>query len=144
MEKSKVIANYGIERNKKPLANIIYTIEIGQLKNGIYVSKYEQFKFKDLGYIVLISEYEGKAGSRAWNGFRTPEFIKELLGEKQWSKFCQGKRKFIVQRRVNGKNTKYVKLEVINKHKTVMVNPLEPERDNGYNHDRFDYLNSKF
>jgi len=117
MKKSRVIANYGIERNKKPLANIIYTIEVvspTQLKPSTDLSKLEEFKFKDLGYITITSEYEGKEESRAWNGFRTPKYIQTLLGEKQWSKFCQGKRKFVIQRRYDGKNIKLVKQQIFN------------------------------
>ena len=37
-------------------------------------------------------------------GLMTREEVKGIIGEKQWSKFCQGKREFIVQRRFNNKN----------------------------------------
>lgn len=52
-EDFKYIINYGIERNKKPLRNIIYNIEVLQLKENVDNIEYEKYKFKDLGYLCL-------------------------------------------------------------------------------------------
>lgn len=89
---------------KKPLNNIVYQIELSQLKPDTDKTKYEKYKFKELGYLVLYWWEEEKDPIRNWHGFTTPDFLKELLGAKQYSKFCQGKRTFIVQRRINGNN----------------------------------------
>ena len=107
MKIGKIFANKGVERNKTPLKNIILIVEISQLKNIASEeekAKYEKYKFKDLGYLVLKSGFD--KSNMCWNGFITPEDLKLKLDEKQWSKFCQGKREFIIQRRVDGKNTK--------------------------------------
>lgn len=101
--KSKIYANKGVNRNKKPLKNLIYKVEVVQLKNDANTEDYSQYKFKDKGYLVLRSGLQSKT-TMAWNGFITPLELKELLGEKQWAKFCNGKREFIIQRRINGKN----------------------------------------
>jgi len=102
----KVYANHGVARNKKPLHNIIYTVELSQLKNDVDKTDYEKFKFKDLGYLILLWKYEGKNSVQYYHGLIEPDKLKLLIGgEKQWSKFCQGKREFIIQRRIDGKNT---------------------------------------
>jgi hypothetical protein len=108
---SKVHANKGVERNKKPLQNIVYKVEVSQLKPSIDESKieeYSKYKFKDEGYLVLSWEYQKNYNknnkSMKWHGFITPEDLKNLIGDKQWSKFCSGKREFIEQRRIDGKN----------------------------------------
>lgn len=109
MEIEKVHKNRGIERNKKPLKNIVYYIDVmKELKNGGNDdSKYDQYKFKDEGYLIFHWWYEEKNPIKHWAGFITPEKLKEKLGEKQWSKFCgEGKREFVIQRRINGKNIK--------------------------------------
>ena len=111
MEKDKIIANQGIERNKKPLKNIIYQIEIikelkGKAKDN---PDYDKFKFKDEGYMSYLWWYEQKNALvmiKSFGGFITVDKLKELIGEKQYAKFCQGKRQFIIQRRENGKNKK--------------------------------------
>lgn len=103
---SKIYANRGIKRNKKPLQNIVYQIEIlKKLKcRSLNESHYDQYKFKDEGYLVLNWQFEKQL--RGWNlhGFITPEDLRKKIGDKQWSKFCQGKRIFTIQRRANGKN----------------------------------------
>jgi len=75
--------------------NKVYRIEIIQVKNS---EECQQYKFKDLGYLTLLWGYERDLKIESWNfhGFITPESLKEKLGEKQWSKFCNGKREFII------------------------------------------------
>lgn len=101
---NKYYANKGVERNKKPLKNIVYEIELSQLKLDTDKTQYEKYKFKELGYLVLLWWYEQKNPTKNWHGFITPDYLKELLGVKQYAKFCQGKRNFIIQRRIDGKN----------------------------------------
>jgi hypothetical protein len=108
--KNKYYANIGVERNKKPLQNIIIIVEVKPMRNDVSEetkSEYEKYKFKDLGYITWSSGREqeyNKHNFIGWHGFITPEDLKLRLGEKQWAKFCQGKRKFVIQRRIDGKN----------------------------------------
>ena len=105
----KAIKNRGIERNKKPLQNIVYKVELAQLKEGTDPERYKSYLFKDLGYLVLNWNYQkdyNKHNCMNWHGFITPEVLKEKLGDKQWAKFCSGKREFVVQRREDGKNKK--------------------------------------
>lgn len=107
-------ANCGVERNKKHLRNIEYRIDI--IECGIdrdpkeFKAEYAQYWFKDFGALVLSSRLEDSSmrpdEGFGWHGFVTPEYVKGLLGETQWSKFCQGKRRFVQQRRINGKNVK--------------------------------------
>lgn len=80
---------------KNPLKNINYTIEVSQLKEGVDLTEYKQYKFKDLGYLTLLWSHK-KSCSNNWHGFITPDDLKAKLGLKQWSKFCQGKREFII------------------------------------------------
>lgn len=104
----KYFANRGVKRNKTPLSNIIYKIEISQLKDDMDITQFEKFKFKDLGYLTLLwtKSKADKNGEFQWNwhGFITIDELKERIGENQYCKFCQGKREFIIQRRINGKN----------------------------------------
>lgn len=102
---SKYYANKGLKRNKKPLRNVIYNVEVGELKNpeSTDIEKYGQYRFKDEGFITLSWHLEG-TDMNYWHGFITPENLKTLIGDKQWGKFCQGKREFITQRRIDGKN----------------------------------------
>ncbi len=107
---SKAIANKGIPRNKKPLHNYIIIVEIVQPKPGLSIERLNEiapYKFKELGYLTyktgLESQYRGN-GYIEWHGFISPDKLKEKLGVKQWGKLCQGKREFIIQRRINGKN----------------------------------------
>lgn len=110
---NKYYANKGAERNKKPLQNKVYFIELSQLKGikkeelEVEKEKYAKYKFKELGYLVLNWQYEKLLNKhKSWNfhGFITPEKLKEVLGDKQWAKFCNGKRTFVIQRRIDGKN----------------------------------------
>ena len=100
----KRFANAGVERNKKPLRNIVYHIKISKLKSNVDKAQYEQYKFKDQGHLVLYWNYEGINQPKNFHGFITPDELKSLIGEKQYGKFCQGKREFIIQRRIDGKN----------------------------------------
>jgi hypothetical protein len=108
MSKDKYFANRGVERNKTPLKNIVYEFRLSQLKEGQDPEKYEEFKFKDLGYISYDYWYEEKKPIIYWGGFITIDNLKHLIGTTQYSKFCQGKRLFIIQRRIGGKNVKKV------------------------------------
>lgn len=104
----KYFANRGVKRNKMPIANLIYKIEVVQLKDKTNTTDYEKYKFKDLGYLTM-SWTKHKAEKNGdflfnWHGFITVDELKEMIGEKQYSKFCQGKREFIIQRRIDGKN----------------------------------------
>jgi len=108
---SKEFANKGVKRNKTPLQNIVIEIRVGKFKEDNYsdiVKFLEKYKYKDLGYLVWFSDYKKDYNGvycRFCHGYITPEELKEKLGVKQWMKFCNGKRKFIIQRRVNHKNT---------------------------------------
>jgi len=104
--KEKYFANRGVNRTKSPIANIKYKIVVlVKLKDKINIEDYEKYKFKDLGYLVLLWN---KSNSEiwSWHGFITIDDLKKRIGVKQYSKFCQGKREFIIQRRIDGKNTK--------------------------------------
>jgi hypothetical protein len=103
MEIGKVHANKGVKRNKKPLKNVIYNVELSQLKPDTDKSDYEQYKFKELGYLVLSWGLHPDRPLN-WYGFIEPDKLKEILGQKQWGKFCQGKREFVIQRRYDKKN----------------------------------------
>jgi hypothetical protein len=105
--KETFYANRGVERNKKPLKNIVYKFEVKHLKPDVpadLLERMEPCKFKEEGYIFMLSGYQGLGEMMGWNGSVTPEQVKELIGEKQWGKFCQGKREFIIQRRINKHN----------------------------------------
>ena len=52
--KSKYFANRGVKRHKHPIANIVYKIEISQLKDDTDITQFEKYKFKDLGYLTLL------------------------------------------------------------------------------------------
>lgn len=104
--KNKFYSNRGVPRNKKPLKNIVYKVEVSQLKSTAPVEEYEEYKFKELGYLVLYWWYEEKEPITNFHGFITVEQLKDLIGSKQYAKFCQGKREFIIQRRINNKNLK--------------------------------------
>ena len=104
--KEKYFANIGVNRTKSPIANIRYKIEVvSKLKDGANLEDYEKYKFKDLGYLVL-SWNKSKSDTWFWHGFISVDKLKEKIGIKQYSKLCQGKREFIIQRRIDGKNTK--------------------------------------
>jgi len=76
--------------------NIVYEIELGQLKPTVDKSKLEQYKYED-GYLILHWSYEGANSERFWHGFVTPEELKEVIGPEQYEKFKKGKRKFIIK-----------------------------------------------
>lgn len=103
---SKYYANKGVKRNKKPLRNIVYRVTVKDTKtlsSEADLTEYTQYIFKDEGILILEWNYEGD-GMNYWYGLITPDKLKELIGNNQWGKFCQGKRVFINQRRVDGKN----------------------------------------
>ena len=103
--KEKYFANKGVMRHKSPIANIRYKVEIiEKLNDETDLEKYEKYKFKDLGYLTLLWN-KNKSDIWSLHGFITVDELKEKIGQKQYSKFCQGKREFIIQRRINGKNT---------------------------------------
>lgn len=108
--RSKEFANKGVKRNKTPLQNIVIEIRIVEIKEDTYlniIETLEKYKYKDLGYLVWYSDYEkdyNGVSCRFCHGYITPEELKEKLGVKQWMKFCNGKRKFIIQRRINHNN----------------------------------------
>lgn len=105
--RDKRFANRGVRRNKKPLKNIEYWIKFQQLKEDVNVEEYESFLFEGKGYIVLRWRLQNNKNPFPWNfhGFVTKDYVKQRLTTKQYSDFCQGKRyKFIIQRRVDGKN----------------------------------------
>lgn len=102
----KYFANRGVERNKKPLKNIYYEVEVKQLKEEADKESLAKYKFKDQGYLILLWWYEGKDPIINQHGMITPGELKERIGVKQYAKFCQGKRVFIMQRRIDGKNIK--------------------------------------
>lgn len=62
------------------------------------IKDYEPYKFKELGYLTL---YKNTDLTRNWqfDGFITVDKLKELIGN-QYSKFCQGKRDFVVQKQL--------------------------------------------
>jgi len=107
----KYYPNKGVPRNKKPLQNYIIRVKVVTLDKLFEHSEesYQPFMFKDQGYLIWSSGLEknyNKHSLIVWHGLITPEDLKTKLGEKQWAKFCQGKREFIIQRRIDGKNIK--------------------------------------
>lgn len=88
---NKHAANMGVERNKKPLQNVLYWFTD--------VSGGEQF--------VLHWAYErdyNKSNIKSFHGTVTLDEVKTRLTPNQWAKFRQGERAFVKQRRVDGKN----------------------------------------
>ena len=91
-----------VQQNKYPTTNnLIYKIDIIQLDDNVDSIKFEEYKFKDLGYLVLFwaenKNYKSSQFRWKYHGFITVSDLKKKLGEKQYSKFCQGKREFIIQ-----------------------------------------------
>ncbi len=111
-DSTKYFANRGVARNKRPLKNKVYKVivlplsEFKSTPTEEDLVRYEKYKFKDKGYIFLHSHLEEKDPIVSSHGMITPQDLKEKIGEKQWAKFCQGTREFIIQRRVDGKNIK--------------------------------------
>jgi len=104
-EKSIFYAKRGVKRNKTPLKNIVYDVLVSQLKPNMDASLYEKYKYKDEGYLVLYWHYETKEPIDYFlHGFITPDDLKKRIGLKKWKKFGEGKRTFIIQRRINNKN----------------------------------------
>lgn len=90
---SKVHANRGVARNKKPLQNILYKIDdhqVGETTQHILYWAYEKDFYRYSTWF--------------WHGIVSPEQIKGRLSTNQWSKFRQGVRRFVVQRRIDGHN----------------------------------------
>ena len=87
---SKVHANRGVARNKKPLQNIVYRFELG--RSG--------------GFHMLWGHERSLNRGGSWNfhGAVTEEQIRDRLTAGQWSRFRQGVRTFVRQRRVDGRN----------------------------------------
>ncbi len=87
---SKVHANRGAPRNKKPLQNIVYKFEKG----------------RDGGFCMLWGYERDLNRGRSWNfhGAVTREQIRARLTSRQWLKFLHGARTFVHQRRVDGRN----------------------------------------
>ena len=71
-----------------------YEVGVQKLKDTVDRSKYEQYKFKDEGYLCLYY-YRANNPSKHFHGFITSQQLRSLIGNKQWSKFCnKGKRVF--------------------------------------------------
>jgi len=104
MKTDKSYANRGVARNKRPLKNIVYEVSISQLLPDTDSTQYEQYRFKEEGYIVMYWYYQTPDPLKNWHGFITPTDLKALIGPEQWRKFIEGKRTFIIQRREDGKN----------------------------------------
>lgn len=84
-------ANAGVPRNKKPLENLVYKFEIKQIDfDDGQKERYKDCLFKDLGYLVYYCKLE-RSKRFGQVGAITVDKLKELLGEKQYAKFCEGK-----------------------------------------------------
>ena len=80
--------------------NIIeYKVDLAKLKEHVPAEDYKEFKFKDMGYLTLLSRKQGSP-SYYWHGYITPSMLQQLLGIKQYSKFCQGKREFTIHKKI--------------------------------------------
>lgn len=93
MSPGKVAANRGVPRNKKPLQNKVYRFEERVIEGKVT-------------YFLLWGYERDINQGQSWNfhGSVTSEEIRERLSDKQWSKFRQGTRDFIIQRRVDKHN----------------------------------------
>ena len=81
----------------KRKVNVYIKIELLKLDAEMEgIKDYEPYKFKGLGYLVL---YTLNTVTDNWqcNGFIEVDKLKELIG-KQYSKFCPGKREFIIEK----------------------------------------------
>lgn len=83
--------------------NIIYKIDLIQLNADINKERYKEYKFKELGYMLLLHKLIDEKQYK-YHGFITVDELKDRIGQKQYNKFCQGKREFIIQKRINNKN----------------------------------------
>lgn len=91
MTPGKVAANRGVARNKKPLQNLLYRFEAG----------------KEAGAWAMYWAYErdlNRGGMWSFHGPIHEDEVRKRLTPKQWSKFRQGERSFVRQRRVDGRN----------------------------------------
>ena len=110
--KQKYFANRGISRNKSRLPNLRIKVEIRKelhdMNNEDLIERSKDYKFKEEGYISVLwtKDLDYKGQEPMWNLDTRINVLKlkDILGQKQWSKFCQGKRFFIIQRRIDGKN----------------------------------------
>jgi hypothetical protein len=106
MKIGKIYANKGIPRNKKPLKNIVISVKfLAKLDNEALTLDCQKYKFKDLGYLGVSEAYENSRIKSCYH-FWTPEKLKSKLTVKQWAKFCNGCREFVIQRRIDGHNIK--------------------------------------
>lgn len=84
----------------KPVA-VMLKIDLLPLKDNR--PDLDKYKFKDCGYIELRWAFVkdiNKGMGLNFLGIITPNELKERLGKKQWGKFCQGKREFIINRKL--------------------------------------------
>lgn len=91
MKPGKVVANRGVARNKKPLQNVLYRFDDG----------------KEAETWVLYWAYErdfNRGASWCFHGLVREDEVRKRLTPNQWSKFRQGERSFVRQRRVDGRN----------------------------------------
>jgi hypothetical protein len=89
MGQPNYFANRGVARNKRPLQNILLKFE------------------EKAGKFCMLWAYERehhRNGGWNFHGVVTEEQIKARLSPRQWSKFRQGEREFVRQRRVDGHN----------------------------------------
>lgn len=92
-DRGKTFANRGVERNKKPLQNILY--------------RFEEHKKDGITYYIMLWGHErdlNKNGSWNFHGKVSEDEIKARIGVNGWAKFRQGKRDFIKHRRIDGRN----------------------------------------
>lgn len=108
--KSKKYANKGVNRNKKPLQNIMYKVKPNialkdTISNDIKDRLTRDFYLNEnVGYVEILWKYQ-KSSTWGWSADLTLKLLKEKLNNKQWSKLCQCKTfEFTVQRRINKRN----------------------------------------
>lgn len=96
-DKGKIFANRGIPRNKKPLQNIIFWITEHDVEPnlGKDVEYYLEWQYEKLYKRYPMKNFSGRIEL---------DYLRKFLSEKQWMKFRNGEREFIIQRRINGKN----------------------------------------
>lgn len=94
-------ANYGVRRNKKPLKNICLKVDL--VSPHLFpnpLPREERYK----GLVPIL--YVKAQGREIWGhmGVTPISTFKDMISEKQWRKFTQGDREFIIQRRENKRN----------------------------------------
>lgn len=102
-DKYHLSENICIMKNQFAIMEFLLELKGNQEERQRMFEGYKQYHFKDLGIIVLNWKYQGDS-TWCFHGYVTPEELRNRIGEKQWAKFCQGKREFIIQRRIDGKN----------------------------------------